>query len=528
MATKKITVLDEGAPLLGAGLPPIRTKVGAPSPGGARASRRAHGAATNGTTRSTMGAFAAAVLLVTGAGGAAYRYRTHQLQAGEISVVAQRTLAKLQEKPQWCNSCAVVIPTDTYSGKGWGQQIDAADCVVRFNDRTPSTVSPEDLGMKDSIRFISGDGPGNPAWSSPCAVADGCEREFVTYDVSSDPNAMKAIADAPEIELTSVLAGLLNTGDPHVALRNYATTNAYPSVPTWASAGFVAVNALKHPRMCGSLAIYGVGASRSLHRADAEDTTGTHDYPLEHHLMREAVEAKAPGWETVRVVDMDATANDVWSAEDDANLLAFSRVTTMYTPPTHLVPTSAEPKGLDKLKVDPVVAGDDGVRSGDVKSVGPDPNPGSGAAGVQRKSGDAPVAGLAMMKNARKNARAAASADTRGASSSPSSSPSSSSSSSETTTFAQPWTNNVEADDGTAGAFAKPWSAGSEPDWSKYNAMNHAAAVEHERDWGDVLGAWDEANEAHRAAYVPKKVYRHRGAPTTMAQAGRGIALPGE
>lgn len=522
MATKKITVLDEGAPLLGAGLPPIRTKVGAPSPG--HVSRRAQGAATNGTTRSTMGAFAAAVLLVTGAGGAAYRYRTHQLQAGEMSVVAQRTLAKLQEKPQWCNSCAVVIPTDTYSSKGWGQQIDAADCVVRFNDRTPNTQSPEDLGMKDSIRIISGDGPGNPAWTSPCAVTDGCEREFVTYDVSSDPDAMKAIADAPEIELASVLAGLLNTGDPHVALRNYATTNAYPSVPTWASAGFVAVNALKHPRMCGSLAIYGVGASRSMHRADAEDATGTHDYPLEHHLMREAVEAKAPGWETVRVVDMDATANEVWSAADDANLLAFSRVTTMYTPPTHLVPTSAEPKGLAKLRVDPVAAGDDGVRSGDRSDGGPDPNPGSGAAGVQNE----PVAGLAM-KNARKNARAAASADTRGASS-PSSTSSSSSeeSSSSTTAFAQPWTANKVQSDDAEPAFAKPWSAGSETDWSKYNAVNHAAAVEHERDWGDVLGAWDEANEAHRAAYVPKKVYRHRGAPTTMAQAGRGIALPGE
>ena len=517
MATKKITVLDEGAPLLGAGLPPIRTKVGAPSPGGAHASRRAHGAATNGTTRSTMGAFAAAVLLVTGAGGAAYRYRTHQLRAGEMSVVAQRTLARLQEKPQWCNSCAVVIPTDTYSGKGWGQQIDAADCVVRFNDRAPSAQSPEDLGMKDTIRIVSGDGPGNPAWTSPCAVADGCEREFVTYDVSADPNALQTLADAPEIELMSVLAGLLNTGDPHVALRNYATTNAYPSVPTWASAGFVAVNALKHPRMCGSLAVYGVNAARSMHRADAEDTTGTHDYPLEHHLVREAVEAKAPGWETVRVVDMDATATEVWSAPDDEDLLAHSRVSTMYAPPTHLVPTSAEPKGLDKLRVDPVAAGDDGVLYGDLP-VGPDPNPGSGAAGVQRggKSGDAPVAGLAM-KNARKKARASASVDARGSTSS--------SSSSSSTAFAQPWT-NVESDD--AAAFAKPWSAGSEPDWSTYDAVNHASAVEHERDWGDVLGAWDEANEAHRAAYVPKKVYRHRGAPTTAAQAGRGLALPGE
>ena len=171
MATRKITVLDEGAPLLGAGLPPIRTKVGGPLP--PSASRRASSGATNGTTRSTMGAFAAAVLLVTGAGGAAYRYRTHQLREGEMTAVAARTLDRLQEKPQWCNSCAVVVPTDTYADKGWGQQIDAADCVVRFNDATTGTKSPEDLGMKDTIRVISADGPGNPAWRSPCALGGG-------------------------------------------------------------------------------------------------------------------------------------------------------------------------------------------------------------------------------------------------------------------------------------------------------------------------------------------------------------------
>ena len=173
-----------------------------------------------------MGAFAAAVLLVTGAGGAAYRYRTHQLRAGEMSVVAQRTLAKLQEKPQWCNSCAVVIPTDTYSGKGWGQQIDAADCVVRFNDRAPSAHSPEDLGMKDTIRIVSGDGPGNPAWTSTCAVADGCEREFVTYDVSPI-RSLQTLADAPEIELMSVLAGLSTP-----ATRTSPSATTPPPTPT--------------------------------------------------------------------------------------------------------------------------------------------------------------------------------------------------------------------------------------------------------------------------------------------------------
>ena len=215
MATRKITVLDEGAPLLGAGLPPIRTKVGGPLP--PSASRRASSGATNGTTRSTMGAFAAAVLLVTGAGGAAYRYRTHQLREGEMTAVAARTLDRLQEKPQWCNSCAVVVPTDTYADKGWGQQIDAADCVVRFNDATTGTKSPEDLGMKDTIRVISADGPGNPAWRSPCALGGGCEREFVAYDVAADPAGVAAVANAPEIELLSVLAGFLNTGDPHTS-----------------------------------------------------------------------------------------------------------------------------------------------------------------------------------------------------------------------------------------------------------------------------------------------------------------------
>ena len=110
--------------------------------------------------------------------------------------------------------------------------------------------------MKDSIRIISGEGPGNPAWTSPCAVADGCERKFVTYDVSSDANALRTLADAPEIELMSVLAGLLNTGDPHVALRNYATTNAYPSVPTWASAGFVAIRGRSSTRACAAPSRY--------------------------------------------------------------------------------------------------------------------------------------------------------------------------------------------------------------------------------------------------------------------------------
>ena len=96
--------------------------------------------------------------------------------------------------------------------------------------------------------------------------------------------------------------------------------------------------------------------------------------------------------------------------------------------------------------------------------------------------------------------------------------------------YPQPWTtpkNAIEAEEARA-AFAQPWTDGSETDWSAYDKDNHEKNLEQKAAWSGVLGEWDAANEPHRAVYVPKKVYRHRGAPTTMAQAGRGIALPGE
>lgn len=269
------------------------------------------------------------------------------------------------------------------------------------------------------------------------------------------------------------------------------------------------MDAMKHPRMCGSVAIYGVAGAA----ADAEDPTGDHDYPLEHHLMREAVASKAPGWENVRIVDMDATANEVWAAGDDSNSLAFAKVTTMFTPPTHLVPASAEPKGLDKLKVDPTRRGTDTA-----DPTGLDPNAGSGAAGAE----DA-VAGLSMkhsklMKKLKLSAPPTETADAKGNAGAGSAG------------YPQPWTtpkNAIEAEEARA-AFAQPWTDGSETDWSAYDKDNHEKNLEQKAAWSGVLGEWDAANEPHRAVYVPKKVYRHRGAPTTMAQAGRGIALPGE
>jgi hypothetical protein len=185
----------------------------------------------------------------------------------------------------------------------------------------------------------------------------------------------------------------------------------------------------------------------------------------------------------------------------------------MFTPPTHLVPASAEPKGLDKLKVDPTRRGADTT-----DPTGLDPNAGSGAAGAE----DA-VAGLSMkhsklLKKLKLLAPPTETADAKG------------NARAGSAAYPQPWTtpkNAIEAEEARA-AFAQPWTDGSETDWSAYDKNNHEKNLEQKAAWSGVLGEWDAANEPHRAVYVPKKVYRHRGAPTTMAQAGRGIALPGE
>ena len=121
-------------------------------------------------------------------GTAAYKYRTHVLSqdadVDPLAYVYQRSADWLAKVPQTCSTCSVVIPSNTYAGRGFGPLIDSADCVVRFNAHDPNStdaIGPEDYGQKDDIRFINGNpDTGWKVWEEPC-FNGGCRRTFVTW-----------------------------------------------------------------------------------------------------------------------------------------------------------------------------------------------------------------------------------------------------------------------------------------------------------------------------------------------------------
>ena len=80
---------------------------------------------------------ALALVIVAFLGSAAYRDRVDKdlvHQEAVLELVKQRTFKMLEENPVMCESCAVVLPSRAYAGRGFGPHIDAADCVVRFNN----------------------------------------------------------------------------------------------------------------------------------------------------------------------------------------------------------------------------------------------------------------------------------------------------------------------------------------------------------------------------------------------------------
>ena len=116
---------------------------------------------TTGTFRSVMALAAAALLVLACAAGVKYQYVSTLRQDDEIA--ADPMLEVYARTDAWngrqtCSSCSVVLPSDTYAGRGLGPLIDQADCVVRFNAHHPniSGMSPEDYGSKDDIRVING------------------------------------------------------------------------------------------------------------------------------------------------------------------------------------------------------------------------------------------------------------------------------------------------------------------------------------------------------------------------------------
>ena len=121
------------------------------------------GGATSLTLRSTVALAATGILLLACVVGVEYRYVSNLRQA-EAEAEAVDPMAEVYERTdlwkdkQTCSSCSIVLPSNTYEGKGLGPVIDKADCVVRFNaHRTDMEgMKPEDWGTKDDIRVING------------------------------------------------------------------------------------------------------------------------------------------------------------------------------------------------------------------------------------------------------------------------------------------------------------------------------------------------------------------------------------
>ena len=117
-------------------------------------------------------------------GTAATNYRSKSLREDALEAVYQRSDDWLQNVQQTCSSCSIIIPSNTYVGRGFGDLIDSADCVVRFNTHDPNAtdaVGPEDYGVKDDMRIFNGNpNTGFALWDDPC-LNGGCRRSFITW-----------------------------------------------------------------------------------------------------------------------------------------------------------------------------------------------------------------------------------------------------------------------------------------------------------------------------------------------------------
>lgn len=103
--------------------------------------------ASSPTSRFTLVATIGAVaLVVLGIGTAAYTYHQYTLRSEFADAVRRRTIDYMASVPNTCQSCSVVIPSNTYVGRGLGGAIDASDCVVRFNAHVPAVAPAEDYG----------------------------------------------------------------------------------------------------------------------------------------------------------------------------------------------------------------------------------------------------------------------------------------------------------------------------------------------------------------------------------------------
>lgn len=243
----------------------------------------------------------------------------------EIHARSSRLIA---EHEQYCGTCALVIPSDTYDGKKLGSAIDSADCVVRFNAHGPFNCSDpgdgsapkcpdvSDYGSKDDMRFING----NPEMmdkleTDPCVSSVGgqdptCRRVIVTW-LDGTAHALRFFGEHETAEVADGVTRLLGMGDLNEVIHDYAFKYSRPK-PAYVSSAFIAMNVLKDPKMCGTLYAFGLETADGDAKADGgyadeanHKISPAHDYVLEHDYYKEAVRDSWPGWENVKVVKME-------------------------------------------------------------------------------------------------------------------------------------------------------------------------------------------------------------------------------
>ena len=190
----------------------------------------------------------------------------------------------IAEHEQYCGTCALVIPSDTFDGKGLGPAIDSADCVVRFNARPLQLLGSVRRFRTRSVRTLRITAPETTCVSSTptrrcwtgwrrtraCRRSGGadptCKRVIVTWlDGSTHESqffSTHAIAEAADGLFRS-----LGIGDLSEVIHEYAFKYSQPK-PSYVSSAFIAMNVLKDPKMCGTLYAFGLATVDGDARAD--------------------------------------------------------------------------------------------------------------------------------------------------------------------------------------------------------------------------------------------------------------------
>ncbi len=269
-----------------------------------------------------------AITLSAKAAFEAYRSSSKQLGAWEDRSAA------LHGDATKCNSCAVVIPSDKLTGKGFGSAIDEHDCVVRFNAHEPSDAPAEDWGTKDDIRVVNAyqiDALQERGGSCIDAEHPTCRRVIITWETGGADAFLDSHENAellPQMD-SEYYPPFDGKPDLHDTLRKFADENGL-GVPMYGSSAYCAVSVMRHPDVCGEkMTIFGVPASSETETEGYVDAHGpanaAHCYATEHEYFRRT--AGSEGWENVVIQDMgdapvtetkpDETEEEVAPAEDE-------------------------------------------------------------------------------------------------------------------------------------------------------------------------------------------------------------------